>query len=69
MSRWVIEREDCSVHKDQRVVRRPDTLADAVRYVQKQFQPKDRVVVRDEDGYTTNFTRYFERGTATRLNL
>jgi hypothetical protein len=69
MARWVIEREDSTVRKDGRVVRRAHDLEAAVRWVQQQFQPKDRVVLREEDGYDQNLSRYFERGSAPRLTL
>jgi len=69
MARWLIERETGDVRKDGRLVKRARDVEDAVRYVAKNFTTKDRVDLQEEDGYKNNLSRYFERGSATRLNL
>jgi len=69
MSRWVIERGDrITVRKDGRVVRQEDEMREAVHLVQVAFEEGDTVFVTDDDGYRSNFTRKFQRGTAERMN-
>jgi len=69
VAKWLIERETAEVRKDGRLVRRARDLDEAVRYVARNFVTKDRVFLQDEDGYKNSLSRYFEKGTATRLTL
>lgn len=69
MSKWIIHREDFTVRKNGRPVHRAHDVQGAVRWLSDRFETKDRVVLREEDGYDQNLSRYFERGSATRLTL
>lgn len=69
MARWVIEEGDPPiVRKDGRPAGRVHDMAEAVHLVQVAFEKGDRVAVEEKDGYRSDFTRKFERGTAERLN-